>query len=69
MATPVTDFELLQVIAAVAIFVVGYVALFVSLVIFLFTAKGLYASAKAVRAYAVGYGSKNSSVEGLNVRA
>jgi hypothetical protein len=49
---PVSSFQLLQVIAAFVIFVVGYIALFVSLMIFLFTAKGLYASAKAVRAYA-----------------
>ena len=53
-------------IAAFVIFVFGYVALFGSLMIFLFLAKGLYESAKAVRAYAVRYGSTNSSDEGLN---
>lgn len=62
MATfPASFFELIQVIAAFAIFVFGYVALFCSLMIFLFLAKGLYASAKAVGAYGVRYGSTNSS--------
>jgi hypothetical protein len=59
MATfPALNFEV-QVIAAFVIFVFGYVALFSSLMIFLFLAKGLYESAKAVRAYAVRYGSTN----------
>ena len=43
------------------IFVLGYVALFSSLMIFLFLAKGLYESAKTVRAYAVRFGSTNTS--------
>ena len=62
MATfPALNFELLQAIAAFVIFVFGYVALFASLMIFLILARGLYESAKAVRAYAVRYGSINSS--------
>ena len=62
MATfPASFFELIQAIAAFAIFVFGYVALFSSLMIFLFLAKGLYESAKAVGAYAVRYGSTNTS--------
>jgi len=61
MATfPAFNFEV-QVIAAFVIFVFGYVALFSSLMIFLFLAKGLYESAKAVRTYAVRYGSTNTS--------
>ncbi len=61
MATfPAFNFEV-QVIAAFMVFVFGYVALFSSLMIFLFLAKGLYESAKAVRAYAVRYGSTNTS--------
>ena len=56
---PAFNFELIQVIAAFAIFVFGYVALFGSLMVFLFLAKGLYDSAKAVGAYAVRYGSTN----------
>jgi hypothetical protein len=49
---PKFNFEI-QVIAAFVIFVFGYVALFGSLMAFLFLAKGLYESAKAVRAYAL----------------
>lgn len=45
---PEFNFEA-QVIAAFVIFVFGYVAIFGSLMIFLFLAKGLYESAKAVR--------------------
>lgn len=61
MAFPVSNFQLLQVIAAFVIFVFGYVALFGSLMIFLCLAKGLYESAKAVRTYAVRYGSTDCS--------
>lgn len=55
------DFNLIQGIAAFAIFVFGFVALFGSLMVFLSLAKGLYASAKAVGAYAVKHGSTNGS--------
>ncbi len=64
---PEFNFEV-QVIAAFVIFVFGYVALFGSLMIFLFLAKGLYESGKAVRAYAVRYGSTNSSDDAVNRR-
>jgi hypothetical protein len=52
----------LQVIAAFVIFLFGYVALFVSLVICLVIAKGIYEGAKGVRAYAVRSASAKSSI-------
>ena len=52
----------LQLIAAFAIFLFGYLALFVSLILCLVAAKGIYEGAKGVRAYAVRSASANSSI-------
>jgi hypothetical protein len=49
----------LQVTAAFIIFLVGYLALFISFMICLLIAKGVYEGAKLVQAYAARSASKN----------
>jgi hypothetical protein len=52
----------LQVIAAFAIFLVGYLALMISLMICLIVANGVYEGAKWVGTYAMSSVSTNSSI-------
>jgi hypothetical protein len=52
----------LQAVAAFVIFILGYLALFVSLLTFLALARGLYEGAKRVRAYALRSASENDSI-------
>jgi hypothetical protein len=50
----------IEMLAAFVIFVIGYLALFVSLMICLAVLRGIYEGVKRVRAYAVGSASANS---------
>jgi len=54
--------SILQVLAAFVIFLFGYLAFFVFLMICLLIATGLYESAKLIRAYAEKSVSPNSSI-------
>jgi hypothetical protein len=49
----------LQVIAAFMVFLIGYLALFISFMLCLVIAKGVYEGAKAVQVYAARSASKN----------
>lgn len=61
MALVLSNNATLQVIAALVVFLFGYLAFFVFLIVCLLIATGLYEGAKAVRFYAVTSGSANRS--------
>jgi threonine/homoserine/homoserine lactone efflux protein len=52
----------LQTLAAFVIFILGYLALFVSLLVLLVIAKGIYEGARRVQAYAAGCVSANTFI-------